>query len=86
MINQLSRLSIAVLFTAAAGTAGAADPAPDPRLSAKPPKPGAAASSSSLPRLRDNPDYNRNVRGEPEFGKRREDDGRGGYRWGRTRR
>lgn len=85
MINQLSKLSVAMVFAASANTAGAADPAPDPRLGAKPPRPGSAASSSSLPRLRDDPDYNRNVRGEPAFGKRREDNGRGGYRWGRTR-
>lgn len=83
MIRELSKLSIPLLFAAAAGGASAADPAPDPRLGAKPPKPGSAASSSSLPRT--DPDYNRNIRGEPKFGNQGDDDGRGGYRWGRTR-
>lgn len=86
MLKQLSKLSIPVVFAAAAGGASAADPVPDPRLRAKPPAAGSAVGSGSLPRLPDDLEDNRNVRGEPEFGNRDRDDRSGGYRWSRTRR
>jgi hypothetical protein len=86
MIKHLSKLSISMLFAATAAGASAADPTPDPRLGSKPPEAGSAVGSSSLPRLRDPREANRNVRGEPEFGNRRNENRSGGYRWNRSRR
>lgn len=84
MPQAFRALSMSLVLAAAAGTTDAADPAPDPRLSGKPPEAGAA--TSPVPRgPRDDYGRDRNIRGEPEFGNRRESRGEGGYRWGRVR-
>ena len=86
MFKHLSKLSLFMLLSATTGGASAADSTPDPRLGSKPPEAGSAVGSSSLPRLRDPRVDNRNVRGEPEFGNRRDENRGGGYRWNRSRR